>query len=263
MTSIKQLVEFFESYTPFELAESWDNVGLLIGDSNREISTVMTCLTVTSDVVSEAQSKSVDVLITHHPIPFQPLKKITADSTTGHALLRLIESKIAVISPHTSFDSAASGINQLLAEKIGLESIKPLIPLNSDQPAIGKGRFGKLSSPENIESFAARIKQTFGLNSVKTVSESGQTLDWIGIACGSGGSFLDDVLACGCNAMLTGEASFHTCLEARSRSVALVLLGHYVSERFALELLASRLATEFPALNVFASKNESDPIRWL
>ena len=262
MTTIKEILEHLESLTPFELAESWDNVGLLVGDLSRTAKQVMTCLTITGDVVEEAISRGVDLIVTHHPLPFQALKKITADTTTGRLLLSLIEAKISIISPHTGFDSAQHGINQMLAEKFELQKIRPLICTNPEDSSIGKGRVGKLSTPTDLEDFIERVKNAFGMDTVKTVGETGQELQTVAVACGSGGTFLDDAIGLGCDTFITGEASFHACLEARTRQVVLILLGHFASERFALEVLAERLAVHFPGTSCWASERESDPIRW-
>ena len=262
MTTIDQLVEYFGKQTPFELAESWDNVGLLVGDQTRAVSKIMTCLTITNDVVDEAIQNNVDVIVTHHPLPFQALKKITSETTTGQLLLALIESKVAVISPHTGFDSARLGINQMLAQNLGLIDICPLDQVDPQDAFVGKGRFGKLSTPTKVEDFAQCVKKFLGIDTIKTVYRDGQMLLTVGVACGSGGSFLEDAIAKKCDAFVTGEATFHTCLEARSRGIALILLGHFESERFALDELAKQLEHSFPDTQCWASQNEFNPIRW-
>ncbi|MBL6724481.1 MAG: Nif3-like dinuclear metal center hexameric protein, partial [Rubripirellula sp.] len=103
---------FLSQIAPLKLAESWDNVGLLIGDRKSDIQKIMTCLTVTPDVVTEAIEQKVDLVVAHHPLPFQPLKRITSDNLSGKLILDLIANRIAVYSAHTAYDSSINGINQ-------------------------------------------------------------------------------------------------------------------------------------------------------
>ena len=139
MPTIQHFCQFLESFAPRRLSEDWDNVGLLVGDRNRSASTVMTCLTVTPESVEEAVQQSADLIVTHHPLPFRPLKRITADNVTGQMLLTLMENQIAVYSPHTSFDSANQGINQRLAEGLGIVDAKPLELFDEDPDDLGSG----------------------------------------------------------------------------------------------------------------------------
>ena len=120
---IEALHAFLEKFAPPRLAESWDNVGLLVGDRRTEVRRLMTCLTVTPTTVDEAIRGRADLIVTHHPLPFSAVKRLTADTIVGRMLLKLIAAGVAVYSPHTAFDSAAEGINQRLAEGLGLTDI--------------------------------------------------------------------------------------------------------------------------------------------
>src|SRR5664279_2821773 len=124
--NIHALAAFLEQFAPPYLAEEWDNVGLLVGDRDRELRKVMTCLTITPDSAREAIDERADLIVTHHPLPFAAVKRITADTVLGRLLLDLIAAQIAVYSPHTAFDSAPRGINARLAEGLGLRDIAPL-----------------------------------------------------------------------------------------------------------------------------------------
>src|SRR5689334_23056183 len=111
-STVQEVCDFLETFAPARLAEEWDNVGLLVGDRKRPVRKVMTCLTITPASAAEAVAEGVDLIVTHHPLPFKPLKRLTADSLPGRLLLQLIGANIAVHSPHTAFDSAAAGINE-------------------------------------------------------------------------------------------------------------------------------------------------------
>ena len=126
MIRLQDVVSFLREFAPPELAEDWDNVGLLIGDPADEIQSVLTCLTLTPNVADEAISRGVQLVITHHPVLFRPVQRLTAETSEGRILLSLIRAGISVYSPHTSYDSAANGINAQLAQLFELRDVQPL-----------------------------------------------------------------------------------------------------------------------------------------
>ena len=259
--SLDSICQALSLVAPLKLAESWDNVGLLVGDRSRSIAKVMTCLTVTPSVVDEAVETDTGLIVTHHPIPFRPLGRITCDSTTGQILWRLIGAGVAVYSAHTAFDSAADGINQTWAESLQLNSVQPI---NDPTPEneFGSGRLGILPAAMSAREVIRKCGEMVSASAApRGVGPLDRVVSKIGFACGSGGSFLSKAYHGGCELLITGEATFHDCLQAESFSMAMGLLGHYHSERFAMELLAGRLATEFPDLSIWPSVNEADPIR--
>lgn len=271
---IEHVCQFMESFAPRRLAEEWDNVGLLIGDRKTEVRKIMTCLTVTPETVDEAIGEQADLIVSHHPMPFRPMKKLTTDNVATGIVWKLAGAGIAVYSPHTSFDSAAQGINQSLIEKIGVTSAKPLVPDDSnalvsvgkeplDQPPLGAGRCGRLAQSKTLQELAVQIANDFELPGVQAVGAPDRELTKVAVACGSGGSFLDHAKRTGCDVLVTGEATFHTSLEAKASGVALILMSHYASERFAVEDLAVRISDEFADVTVWPSRNETDPVQWI
>lgn len=263
MTKLQTVCQFMESFAPLRLAEDWDNVGLLVGDRRREIQSVMTCLTVTPDSVAEAIEKSVDLVVAHHPLPFRAVKRVTTDSTAGQMLWDLIGHQVAIYSPHTAFDSAAGGINQQLAAAMELQGIEPLRPFADDPDSLGSGRVGKLAAMQTVTSVATKLKQFLNLKDVRITGEPDRPVKKIAVGCGSGGEFLTAAKRTGCDLFVTGEANFHSCLEAEASDVTLLLVGHYASERFAVEQLAGLIAAEFPQLNCWPSEQEHPPLQWV
>lgn len=262
MTTVENFCTFLDDFAPRRLAEDWDNVGLLVGDRKRAVSKAMTCLTITPESVDEAIQKDVQLIVTHHPLPFRPLKRITADNVSGNMLLQLIEHRIAVYSPHTAFDSAQQGINQRLADGLGILKSKPIQAFENDPDQLGSGRYGKLDQKSSLASVVNSVQTFLGLSGLHCVGESQQDVQRVAVACGSAGQFLQPAMRVGCDCLVTGETNFHTCLEAKANGVALILTGHYASERFAVEALAEILAKEFADMDVWASNQECDPLRW-
>ena len=272
---LERVVQFLVRIAPPRLAEDWDNVGLLVGDRREDCRHVMTCLTITPAVVDEAIEGKVDLIVAHHPLPFKPLSRLTTDSHSGMLLWRLIGNGIAVYSAHTAFDSAASGINQAWAELLGLVDVEPLVPFADGQAADlakqdstkpdsmpwGAGRLGRLEGDMTIADVTAKAAQAVGATMPRVAGPADHPVRKLAIACGSGGGFLPAAIRAGCDGLLSGEATFHVCLEAEAAGIGLGLIGHYASERFSMERLARLIGAEFADLDVWASVNESDPIK--
>lgn len=261
MPTVGEVAGVLEQFAPLSLAEAWDNVGLLVGDRNWPAERVMTCLTITPSTVAEAIADGANLIVSHHPLPFRPVKSVTAESTVGRLLLQLIRHSIAVYSPHTAFDSASAGINQHLAIGLGLQEIVALVPAASGDPEEGAGRHGLIGEPLTRRELSERTKQFLSIDSVRLVGAEDEAISRVAIACGSGGALLEPAASAGCDVLVTGEASFHTCLDAESRGIGLILTGHFASERFALLSLADYLTDQLPGAAVWASRQERDPLR--
>ncbi len=126
--TVSDLTRFLERFAPTDLAEDWDNVGLLVGDPARPVRRVMTCVTLTPDVAAEAIAEQADLVVTHHPVLFKPTQRLVATDPQSRMLMDLIAARVAVYSPHTAYDNDAAGINQQLAEGLGLLDIEALKP---------------------------------------------------------------------------------------------------------------------------------------
>ncbi|WP_437193609.1 Nif3-like dinuclear metal center hexameric protein [Planctomicrobium sp. SH527] len=261
--SICSVLDYLATFAPASLAEDWDNVGLLLGERDQSVERVLTCLTLTPDVAEEAIAQQAQLIISHHPILFKPVQKLTSETSEGRMLLRLIRHGVAVFSPHTAFDSAKSGINQQLAESLGLVDIQPLRPQSAPELAgLGSGRWGRLANPVALGEFLSNVKLLLGISALPYVGDLQRPISSVGVACGAAGEFLSDAKRAGCDLFLTGETRFHTCLEARDQGIALVMVGHYASERPGVERLAETLQQQFPSLLVWASRVERDPVEW-
>lgn len=261
MTTVGDISQFMNEFAPAQLAEDWDNVGLLVGDPEATVQNVMTCLTITPESANEAITHKANLIVTHHPLPFRSMKRLTTCQTASRLLLDLIKAEIAIISPHTAFDSAANGINSQLAGKFQLEDVRPLVPSELLGDELGTARIGRTAKEATLQTLIDTAKSCFDLEQVRFVGSRNQSVNQVALCCGSGGSFLDKAIRVGCDALVTGETTFHTCLEARARKVALILLGHHTSERFAVEHLADVIGKQFGSLNVWASEDETDPVR--
>ena len=255
----------------------------------------MTCLTLTPQSVAEAIESRAQMVVAHHPLPLKPIAKLTTQSQSGRMLWELARAGISVYSPHTAWDSAGRGINARLAELLELEDCQPIVsqrvmsqsssiatgtftshsgstqlrqgaavgksePLDEPLDVVGAGRMGILPKPVSLRELTSRLYQRVADCRPRGVI-GGQLIRHVAIACGSGGSLLGAALATGkCDLFLTGEATFHTCLEAQAAGISLLLIGHFASERFAMVQMASELQQAYPQLGVWASQLEKDPV---
>ena len=260
MVSVNEVCQVLQQLAPLSSAESWDNVGLLLGRAERPVNRIMTCLTLTPNVAFEAIGRNVQMIVTHHPVMFRAVKSITGETLEGRLLLDLIEAGIAVYSPHTAFDNADEGINQWLAESFGLELIEPLRPFAAGIPG-GSGRVGIFQESLSRKEFLEKVAAVIGAEYMETAWHGTENVRRVGLACGSAAEYLTDALRSGCDTFVTGEARFHSAVECQSRGVNLVLMGHYRSERPAVVRLASLLSARLGEVECFSSEHDQNPLR--
>lgn len=259
MQTLNVVVKALQKIAPLELAENWDNVGLLVGDPTASISRVLTCLTLTEEVLREAISLQVELIVPHHPIPFRPLSRITTDDPTGNILFRAMQHSIAIYSPHTAWDNAPQGINRQLADALYLGNIRPITLSTHPELAkreLGSGILGDFATPTSVESLVERLGSKIQGITARHTDNKSKLIQKVGIVCGSGGSLLAKAAQCGCDLFLTGEATYHQCLEAQARGITLLMIGHFASEAFAMKRLASLLVNELKEIEATASQSE-------
>ena len=257
--SIEKVCQILRQLAPLPTAESWDNVGLLLGRQDRTVSRLMTCLTLTPTVAREAIAKNVQLIVTHHPVLFRGAKSITNDTIEGRLLLDLIEARIAVYSPHTAFDNAEWGINQWLAESLGLDTIEPLRPFQQGIPG-GSGRMGMFVGSQSKQEFLEKLATLVGTAYLEVAWHGSDRVRRVGLACGSAAEYLSDALQAECDTFVTGEARFHSAVECQSRMCNLVLTGHFGSERPAVVRLAILLSERLVGVECFASEEDRNPL---
>ena len=266
--SIETVIQFLETRYPLALAESWDNVGLLVGDPAMPVRRVMTCLTVTPESCREAIEERADLIVTHHPFPFHPVRQITTTSNVGSMLWQLIRTGIAVYSAHTAFDSAATGINQQIAEMLDLLDITTLYPpQNGETTSVqGTGRVGMLAKPVPLIELVETAAKVFKQKVLPYIGDPNRPVQRVAIGCGAAGEFREQAITRKADVFLVGEAKFHLYLEAVANGIAMILPGHYASERFAVEQLANVISDYFrehdnPPM-IWSSRWENDPLRF-
>ncbi len=364
MSTVADVVMSLREFAPLSLAASWDNVGLLLGDEAAPVERLLTCLTVTPESAAEAIDERAQLIVTHHPILFRPVQRLTTATAEGRMLLSLARAGIAVYSPHTAFDNTPGGINELLARRLNLTEIQPLrrddgprkcklvvfvpdmdlakvsdaifaagaghigqyrecsfrlagtgtffggeetnptvgekgrreevsewrleaicpeadvdcvvaamrrahsyeepaydiYPLRSERGPGGLGRIGVLAQATTLGQLAQCLKTELRTKWIQAVGDEKRPVRRIALACGAAGEFLVDAVREQADALVTGEMRFHDLLAAQAQGIALLLPGHYATERCGVEMLAEVLAKRFPNLRVWPSRREADPL---
>ncbi|MDW7660003.1 MAG: Nif3-like dinuclear metal center hexameric protein, partial [Bacillota bacterium] len=167
MTSVNKILKIIDQIAPFETADSWDNVGLLVGNENQVVNRILIALDLTEEVLKEAIEEGFDLIVTHHPIIFSPLRKITTADRIGKILIEAIQNEIAVIAAHTNLDKVFSnGINRYLADSLELEHLQILIP-EGEKLGYGHGIVGNLGSVLTFEEFISKVKNVFQIDQLK------------------------------------------------------------------------------------------------
>lgn len=190
MVKVKNVFDHLNRLADIKLAEKWDNVGLMLGNYNDEVNKVLVCLDVTTDVVDEAIKNGINLIVSHHPLIFKPLKSLNfTDDFKSNIIRNLIQNNISVISFHTNLDSASLGLNDFLAKKLKLEEINVLFEHELDHNS-GLGRFGKLSKEMDLEEFIKYLKDQFKLETVSAVIGNNKKIHSVAILGGSGADFI-------------------------------------------------------------------------
>ncbi|XP_032682606.1 NIF3-like protein 1 isoform X2 [Odontomachus brunneus] len=258
---LKEIVDALSKFADTSLAASWDNVGLLVEPTQpKVVSCILLTNDLTEDVMEEAVQLNTDLIVTYHPLIFAPLKSITTQSWKERVVARCLENKIAVYSPHTSFDSVRGGVNDWLAEAFELEGSEPIQP-DASNSAYGVGRLCTLKRRISIDEAVNLVKRRTSLKHVRLArarSADGY-VKTVALCAGSGASVLKGISA---DLYLTGEMLHHDVLDAVHRGAHVILTNHSDSERGFLEVFASILDRSLQSsVRVRVSKADRDPLQ--
>lgn len=256
---LKEVVEVLERHAPSSLAESWDNVGLLVEPSHPHIvRTLFLTNDLTEQVMEEAVNKSSDLILSYHPPIFSSIKRITQDAWKNRILVKAIENRIAIYSPHTSYDAVLGGVNDWLISCFDGDT-KPITP-NLEKPWNGQGRLCTLKTPLHIDNVVEKVKQHLQLPHVRIAHTHPQCEEVrsVAVCAGSGSSVLRGVCA---DVYLTGEMSHHDVLDAVANNRTVILCEHSNTERGFLQTLKETFEEKMDLkVQVEVSQIDKDPL---
>ena len=254
MATVKQLYDLLDRKAPFRTQMDFDNAGFLVGRGDRTVTRVLVALDITPEVIAEAAEKGCQLILAHHPVIWGKLGQVTDESATGRKVLALIEKGIAAICAHTNLDAAQGGVNDLLAQAVGLGEVEQLHQDGVDPIGrpYGIGRVGVLPRPIPVRAFAAEVKQALGAASVRFV-DAGRPVRRVAVGGGSCGNMLPEALSKGCDTFLTADVKYDVFLEAKTLGVNLLDAGHFATENVVCAPLAEQLRRHFPDVRVEVS----------
>lgn len=244
MAKVKDFYGYLNSIAPFETQEDWDNSGMLVGDMNAEVKKAAVVLDITHEEIKKAKAIGADLIISHHPVIFNPIKSVTK----GSVPYELVASSINALCCHTPLDIADGGTNDSLAELLGINVTR------ADDPIL---RLGTVE-PTTAQELAGKIANT--LNTKVRYADAGKTIKKIAICTGAGCSLIE--AAGEIDAFITGDASHHNFLDCVQTGITLIAAGHYETEIIVVPVLVKKLQAQFPDIEIIDIKQEN-PIKFI
>lgn len=256
MATVGQFYDFIDAFAPFHTAMGFDNPGLLVGARDTEVRSVLFALDITPQVVREAAEMGAQLIVSHHPVIFHPLKSLSPDS----APYLLAQYGIAAICAHTNLDMAQGGVNTCLAERLQLKNVRML--KEYEHSGLPEGLVGETGHPYTPEEFAAFVKDVLGCDGLKYVN-GGKTITTVGLCGGAGADLTPDAAEQGAQAMVTADTKHNQLLDAEDMGITLVDAGHFFTEDVVIVPLMERLQNRFPEVKMAKSVRAHSPARFL
>lgn len=258
----REVIDYLDQQFHPEYQEDYDNSGFLFGDSRREYTGALVALDVTTAVVDEASRLGLNLIVSHHPMIFSGVKRITERNELGQMLLQLASKGICVYAAHTNLDNLAWGVNGALAQRLGLADCRILKPLDG-RPDLGAGMVGTLKEAVPCDEYLLRVKRELGLPTVRTSAhDPGRPVHRVAICGGSGAFLVPDAIGAGADLYLTADLKYHDFQRTDDRMV-LADVGHYESEQFAKDIIFRCISEKFSTFACRISEVQHGLVRYI
>ena len=239
---LKDMIKKIENKYPLDIAYSWDNVGLIVGDINKDIKKIMVSLEANEKVIDEAINKNIDIIITHHPFIFSKINKITTSDIKGKLLYKLIKSDIAIYSMHTNFDVSFDGLNDYFMEVIGFKNTE-ILDLNDK--GCGLGRVANLGESITLIELCKLIKEKFSIKKLSFCGDKESKIKRVGVVTGSGSDMIKMCIDKNIDVLITGDIKYHQAQDAIDLGFNLIDCGHFESEDIFKDCMGKFLEKSF------------------
>lgn len=260
MATVMEIYHYLDELAPFSLQMDFDNAGFLVGRGSRSVTKIMVALDITGEVVEEAAQEGAELVVSHHPLIFHPVRSVTDKDPTGRTILSLVERNIAAICAHTNLDVVAGGVNDALAVRLGLTQIEQLQQGGAAPNGLpyGLGRVGILEgAPSDTSAFAAKVKHALSANGVRYV-DAHRPVRQVAVGGGACADLLPQVKALGCDTFVTSDVKYNGFLDARDMGINLIDAGHFPTENVVCPVLAEWLERRFPETAVICSQRHHE-----
>ena len=261
MYTVADILHYIETLAPAHMKESWDNVGLLCGSGCAPVKKILVALDPFEGVCREAADMGADLLVTHHPLIFQPAKAITDETSIGRSILLLCRQGISAINAHTNLDCANGGVNTVLAQTLGLQNIQVITPSGTDAAGEPWGllRMGEFEA--ELPAFLQHVKQALGCAGLRYV-DGGKPVRKVAVGGGACAGGLREAYDAGCDTFVTADVKYNQFWDARDLGMNLIDAGHFQTENPVVAVLADKLQAAFPELTVKISETHVDCMKF-
>jgi dinuclear metal center YbgI/SA1388 family protein len=261
MSTVKEIVTYFERVVPPEMKMDFDNVGLLVGINDTEVKTALVALDVTDGVIDEAIACGAQMILSHHPVFFE-LKQVNDGSPAGRKVTKLLQNGISAFCQHTNLDSVSGGVNDALAATLSVSVKGRLVnQISGGGVEYGMGRYGELANPISLEEFMIFVKSSLCAGGIRYY-DAGRLVKKVALCGGSGGEYVETAAKLGCDTLVTADVKYHQFLAAKELGINLLDAGHFCTENVVVPVIADMLKKAFPDVNVLISRTHTQTVRF-
>lgn len=260
---LKTIIDHIEKWAPKKLIDTWDNTGFQIGSLEKDIKNVMISLDLDEYILQQAIEKNIDLIITHHPLIFEPLKSIVSTNPKEKLIIDIIKNDIMVYNAHSNLDLAIGGVSDQLAKKLNIKNTYNLREVLEDENhnetiSYGYGKVGQIQE-KSLEKYIKEIKLALNLEDLIVYGSTDKNISTVAVCGGSGGDFIEDAVNLKADLYITGDIKYHEAQFAYERKLTIIDIGHFHSEKIILPTIKEYLAKEFKSINIEVIKEESLP----
>ena len=259
---IQEVLSALEQFAPLPLQESWDNAGLQIGLTEAEVSGALLCLDVTPEIIDEAIQMRCNLVVSHHPLLFRGLKQVADMNDVQRTVRQAIKHDICIISMHTNMDNARDGVNWKMAEKLGLTDVDFFARKTVGDISCGSGVTGLLRQPKEALAFIEQVKKAFDVECAQCNEVLQRPIKKVAICGGAGDFLLDEAIATGADAFITGEMHYHQYF-GHEQEIQICVIGHFQSEQFTTEVFRHIIQSRCPGVRCCIAQTKTNPILYL
>lgn len=261
---LENIIEIMEKAAPLFLKESYDNVGLMVGDRNSDITKILVALDCTKEVIEEAKEIGAELILTHHPLIFNKPSSITEDTLQGEKIRALIKNDISLYSSHTNWDKVKNGLNDEFVTILGFNSGE-ILEHDSNMDGSGVGRKVVLAKPEKVENIIKTIKEKVNLKTIRIVGDINKEVRTIGFINGSGEDYFEMCIKEGIELVITGDTTYHYASDFKEKGLIILDIGHFNCEWPVLINLSNKVLkpVKDEGIEIIISKKSTDPYEFI